>query len=231
MLKNRLVLIPSAAEAEVVLDVFNPFLTINKTPYTVHKANGNGEDLLIVECGVGPNLASAAVAWSVAGFSLSEVILIGLAGLTPDSSLSLGDLVSVSEVISCRLGGMRNGSFEGIDEVLPLASYNSKVKTKLKSSVNRLGLNEVVCVSSEYVSREIDDLNYLKQFEGAEIEAMETAGFAQAASLMDIPWFELRALSNHWGVSDHRKWEWDLCKNQLARAARIIAEGPLRKNA
>ena len=49
MLKNRLVLVPSAAEAEVVLDTLDPFLTINKTPYTVHKANGNGEDLLIIE--------------------------------------------------------------------------------------------------------------------------------------------------------------------------------------
>ncbi|MEE2924567.1 MAG: hypothetical protein VX619_07285 [bacterium] len=231
MLKNRLVLVPSAAEAEVVLDVLNPFLTINKTPYTVHKATGNGEDLLVVECGVGPNLAAAAVAWSVAGFSLSEVILIGLAGLSPDSHLALGDLVSVSEVLSCRLGGMRNGSFEGIDNVLPLTSFNPQVKTKIQSSESRLKLNEVICVSSEFVSREPSDLDYLKQFEGAQIEAMETAGFAQAASLMDVPWFELRALSNHWGVSDHRNWKWDLCKNQLAQAAKLIAEGPLRKDA
>ena len=76
--------------------------------------------------------------------------------------------------------------------------------------------------------REIVSTKYLKQFKEAEIEAMETAGFAQTASLMDVPWFELRALSNHWGVSDHRHWEWDLCKNQLARAAKMVAEGPLR---
>lgn len=231
MLKNRLVLVPSAAEAEVVLDTLDPFLTINKTPYTVHKANGNGEDLLIIECGVGPNLAAAAVAWSVAGFSLSEVTLVGIAGLTPNSSLALGELVMISKVISCRLGGMREGTFEGIDEVLPLASYNSNVKTALECSSNRLELPKVTCVSSEYVSREKDDLKYLNQFEGAEVEAMETTGFAQAASLMNVPWFEFRALSNHWGISDHSKWEWDLCKEQLARAAKIIAEGPLRKYA
>jgi len=230
MLKNRLVLVPSAVEAEIILGALNPFLTINKTPYTVHKAKGNGEDLLIVECGVGPNLAGAALAWSVASFSLSEVILIGIAGLAPHSCIALGELVIVSKVICCRLGGMRDGSFEGIDQVVPLASFKPEVKTRIGGSAHRLDLTEVVCVSSEYVSRETDDLEYLTHFKEAEIEAMETAGFAQTASLMGVPWFELRALSNHWGVSDHRHWEWDLCKNQLTRAAKMVAEGPLRSH-
>ena len=63
----------------------------------------------------------------------------------------------------------------------------SNVKTELECSSNRLELPKVTCVSSEYVSREKDDLKYLNQFEGAEVEAMETTGFAQAASLMNVP--------------------------------------------
>lgn len=230
MLKNRLVLIPSAAEAQIVLQTLDPFLTINKSPYTVHKAYGGGEDLLIMECGVGPNLAAAAVAWAAAGFSLSEVILLGVAGLTPASEKSLGQLVSVSEVICCRLGGMRQGRFEGLDQVLPLVSFDSQISNRLRSASSRLNLPEVVCVSSEYVSRELADLKYLQQFDNAEIEAMESAGLAQAASLMKLPWFELRALTNHWGVSDHDLWKWSECKQQLSHAAEMIAEGPLRLN-
>ena len=221
---------PSASEAEIILKASQTFLTINKAPYTVHKAKGGDEDLLIVECGVGPNLAAAALAWSAAGFSLSEVILIGVAGLSPLSILSLGDLVTVSQVISCRLGGLREGNFEGIDQIMPLASFKPKVTNRLKAPSHRLNLSQVVCVSSEYVSRESADLEYLKQFEDAEIEAMETTGLAQTATLMDLPWFELRALSNHWGVSDHKDWKWDLCRDQLARAAKIVAEGPLRSH-
>ena len=229
MLKNRLLLVPSSLESQIVVETLNPFLTINKSPYTVHKAHGGGEDLLIVECGVGPNLAGAALAWAAASFSLSEAILVGVAGLSPDSDKALGDLVSVEQVYCCRLGGMRNGKFEGIDKVLPLASFNRQVTNMIDSCANRLDLPTVRCASSEYISRDTEDLEFLRQFEGVEIEAMETAGLAQVATLMNLPWFEFRALSNYWGISDHRLWKWDDCKQQLARVASLIADGPVRQ--
>ena len=229
MLKNRLLLVPSNLESQVVVETLKPFLTINKSPYTVHKAHGGGEDLLIVECGVGPALAGAALAWAAASFSLSEVILLGVAGLSPDSERDLGQLVSVGQVYSCRLGGMRDGNFEGIDKVLSIVSFNGQVTNTIDSSANRLGLPNVRCASSEYISREAEDLAFLRQFEGIEIEAIETAGLAQVATLMDLPWFEFRALSNHWGVSDHQLWKWNECQQQLARAAELVAQGPVRQ--
>ncbi|HEX4789744.1 MAG TPA: futalosine hydrolase, partial [Actinospica sp.] len=58
-------------------------------------------------------------------------------------------------------------------------------------------------------------------------EAMEGYGVAAAAQLADLPFAEVRAVSNLIGPRDRDAWRLDLALAALTAAARPIAEGLL----
>ncbi len=65
----------------------------------------------------------------------------------------------------------------------------------------------------------------LRRFPQAVGEAMEGYGVAAAAALFDLPFAEVRAVSNVVGKRDRDTWRLDLAFAALTAAARPIAEG------
>ena len=64
----------------------------------------------------------------------------------------------------------------------------------------------------------------LHRHHGALVENMEGAGAAHVAALYDIPFVEIRSVSNRVGDRDKRRWDLPLAFKNCARAVRAVLE-------
>ncbi len=184
------------------------------------KLAGNGWEAL--ELGLGKaNAAMTLGAYLESHSDVSRVLLIGIAGAYPGSGLRVGDVALAAQEIQADLG--TTGGVESLGmpalELEGRRLYNHLPADPLWTSQlhAHTGLLPRPFLTRDAVSETREEAAELERLWGAALENMEGAAVAQAALWFNVPWAELRAVSNPAGVRDKTSWDVPSALESLAR--------------
>ena len=170
--------------------------------------------------GVGSAQAAATTSRALAldpGYD--AVLSVGIGGVFPGKA-ELGELLLARRVVAADLGADSPAGFLSVDEL--------GFGTSTVDGGRVPGLDAVVgTILTVNTATGTDEraAELLARYPQAVGEAMEGYGVAAAAALLDLPFAEVRAVSNVVGKRDRDTWRLDLAFAALTAAARPIAEG------
>ncbi len=155
-----------------------------------------------------------------AGFALTKmaiedkpdlIIQVGIAG-TFDLGLALGTVVIINEETIGDLGVEEDGKWKDLfDLKLEKSSYHPFEKRKLPNQwlkkYNLLALPEVSSITVNEISTNHERIQKLIKKYNPVIESMEGAALHYVARESNIPFVQIRAISNYIGERDKSKWE------------------------
>lgn len=139
------------------------------------------------------------------------VIQIGIAG-TFDNSISLGKVVCIKEESLGDLGVEEDGKWKDIfDLKLEKSSYPPFEKRKLINQwlkdYNLLRLQEVSALTINEITTSEERKQQLQKKYEAVTESMEGAALHYVCRIFNVPFIQMRAVSNYIGERDKSKWE------------------------
>ena len=140
----------------------------------------------------------------------SLVIQVGIAGAFNDELL-MGDAVVVASDAIGDMGVMENGTFKTVFE-MGLANPDQfpykggKLINPHAALIQQTGLKTVHAISINEISTDSDRIRFYKQQLGAEIESMEGAALHSVCLENNIPFIQIRGISNQVGERDKSKW-------------------------
>lgn len=172
--------------------------------------------------GVGSARAAAAVSRELAtdpGYD--AVISAGIGGAFPGRA-ELGGLLLARRVVAADLGADGPDGYLSVDEL----GFGTAVAEAGRIPGLDAVVGTVLTVNTATGTAE-RAAELLRRHPEAVGEAMEGYGVAAAAQLADLPFAEVRAVSNLVGPRDRDAWRLDLAFAALTAAARPIAEGLL----
>lgn len=177
------------------------------------KSLGDDPRFQVETIGVGPMLAAAKTVELLMKDSYDVVINMGVAGGFP-GVVKVGDIVVASEMIAADLGAESSAGFKPIEELgfgQSRFECEDKFTNRIVDKINRdtevqAYLGSVLTKSTVTGTMETLDL-MKKQVPNAAAEAMEGFGVGTAASLYNIPCFEIRTVSNLVGPRDRGSWK------------------------
>ena len=180
-----------------------------------------GRQLNLLHTGVGPTSTAITLTRFLERATPRVILMIGCGGSYPNSGLKIGDLALASEEIFGDLGVMTDQKFLPLDEMdipttpppvqrvqlnSPLQKPTAELlRISIKKTQNRLVCGPFVTVStcSGYSQLSLD----LESRTGGICENMEGAAAAQVCSLYQVPFLELRGISNPTGTRDPEQWD------------------------
>lgn len=147
------------------------------------------------------------------------IIQVGIAG-TFDTHLDLGTVVTIQEETIGDLGVEEDGKWKDLfDMKLEKSSYHPFEKRKLPnqwlSKYNLLGLKEVSGITVNEISTNPDRIQKLIKKYNPTIESMEGAALHYVAREMNIPFIQIRSISNYVGERDKSNWQMKLAIDNL----------------
>jgi futalosine hydrolase len=178
------------------------------------------DSVTVLAGGVGSAQAGAATSRALAlqpGYD--AVLSVGIGGAFPGKA-ELGGLLLARRVFAADLGADSPAGFLGVDELgFGSASLDGGRIPGLEAVVGTI-LTVNTATGTDERAAEL-----MARHPAAVGEAMEGYGVAAAAALFDLPFAEVRAVSNLVGKRDRDAWRLDLAFAALTAAARPIAEG------
>lgn len=170
--------------------------------------------------GVGSAQAAAATSRALALDSGYDAVLsAGIGGAFPGKA-ELGALLLARRVIAADLGADSPAGFLSVDELGFGSSTADGGRVPGLDAVVGTILTVNTATGTDERAAEL-----MARHPGAVGEAMEGYGVASAAALFDLPFAEVRAVSNLVGKRDRDAWRLDLAFAALTAAATPIAEG------
>jgi len=163
-----------------------------------------------------------------AGFALTKlamedkpdlIIQMGIAG-SFDPDLALGSVVVIDEETIGDLGVEEEGKWKDLfDLKLEKSSYHPFEKRKLPNQwltkFNLLGLKEVNGITVNEISTNPERIQKLIKKYNPGIESMEGAALHYIARETNIPFIQIRAISNYIGERNKANWELKLAIDNL----------------
>ena len=163
-----------------------------------------------------------------AGFALTKlamedkpdlIIQMGIAG-SFDPDLGLGSVVVIDEETIGDLGVEEEGKWKDLfDLKLEKSSYHPFEKRKLPNhwltKYNLLGLKEVNGITVNEISTNPERIQKLIKKYNPGIESMEGAALHYIARETNIPFIQIRAISNYIGERNKANWELKLAIDNL----------------
>jgi len=139
------------------------------------------------------------------------IIQVGIAG-TFDMALPLGSVVVINEETIGDLGVEEEGKWKDLfDLKLEKSSYHPFEKRKLPNQwlhqYNLLGLKEVSGITVNEITTNQDRIQKLAKKFNPVIESMEGAALHYVARESNIPFIQIRSISNYIGERDKSKWQ------------------------
>jgi futalosine hydrolase len=170
--------------------------------------------------GVGSALAAAATSRALALDSGYDAVLsLGIGGAFPGKA-ELGALLLARRVVAADLGADSPAGFLSVDELgFGSASLDGGRVPGLDAVVGTILTVQTGTGTDERAAE------LMRRHPAAVGEAMEGYGVAAAAELAELPFAEVRAVSNLVGKRDRDAWRLDLAFAALTAAATPIAEG------
>ena len=165
----------------------------------------------IVYTGVG--ILSSAVSLTQYALKLKPHLIIqaGIAG-SFDNNINLGDVVVVQQECLGDTGVQERGEWKdifdmGFQQANELPFNNKYIENEWSANYNILQLKEVTGVTINQVTTDQARIGMLQTKYGAQVERMEGASLHYVCKLFNIPFIQIRAISNYVGERDKRKWK------------------------
>jgi futalosine hydrolase len=186
------------------------------------------EDLSVITTGAGPAAAASGTAWMLASEPYELAVSLGIGGgFTPHAPI--GSVVVSSRTVPADLGADSPEGFLPIAELgfapavdEPDAEWSKQVAMALSDA----GLNVVtgaVLTVSTVTGTAGRTAELLARHPDAAAECMEGYGVATAATMANIPYVEIRAISNAVGPRDRASWRIGEAMDVLATVGRTLA--------
>lgn len=164
-------------------------------------------DLLIT--GVGLMSTAYTLARAISRKRPQLVIQAGIAGAL-DPSLEPGSVVVVEKELMGDLGVEEGGRFHSVFDMKLVdgntAPWQQNALINNNDLLNEAGLQKVSSVSVNEISTSAQRIQYYRERLGAQVESMEGAALHYVCLMENIPFLQLRSLSNFVGERDKSKW-------------------------
>jgi futalosine hydrolase len=139
------------------------------------------------------------------------IIQVGIAGCF-DTRMNLGKVVAVHEEILGDMGVQEDGKWKDIfDLKLEKAGYPPYEKRRLPNhcieKFNLLKLPQVTGITVNQITTSEENVQQLIKKYDPKIESMEGAALHYVGREMNIPFLQMRAVSNYIGERDKEKWK------------------------
>jgi futalosine hydrolase len=225
-------------EGELILSHLSGVRTETKGDLEIHRGILANKELLITFSGLGKINAAAAAAAILSTYSVSRLWMWGSAGAYHLAGLEINDVALASEEILGDEGVATMSTWQPLDAIgIPLLYTKGKPifnrvdvdPLELKHSRKLLGEWESVpslprihvgpFVTVAAVSGSIARARLLSNLHGALCENMEGGAVAQVCLRYQVPFLEIRGLSNWAG--DRNKKRWQLSK-ALSNCQRVV---------
>lgn len=183
------------------------YLQIN----TLYTSESKRIKVIFHQSGVGMLATAVSLTKTIAEEKPDLIIQIGIAG-SFDETINLGKVVCIKDESLGDLGVQEDGKWKDIfDLKLEKSSYPPYEKRKLPNpwlnEYNLLKLSEVSAVTiNEITTSEERKQHIIKKYE-AVIESMEGAALHYVCRNFNVPFLQMRAVSNYIGERDKTKWE------------------------
>lgn len=224
------------AEAEPLLPRIASARTVTTGSKTIVEGRIEGRDVLLCTGGMGKVNAAHASTLLISLYNPEALIIFGIGGAYPGSGARPGDLAVATREIAGDEGvltaeGFRDTEYMGIPLVNSPNSLNYNIYPAPEPLLDRIRKQRAFfghggkvldgpfitlssCTGTTVRSKELE-----KRHKGL-CENMEGAAAAQVAVLHNLPWGELRGISNL--VQDRDLKKWDIAKAAEAAAKAVI---------
>lgn len=175
-----------------------------------------GEDLRLVETGVGPVNAAFALTRELAARPARAVLVCGVGGAYPRSGLAAGDVVCAGTETYGDLGAGSPTGFLDMQALgFPVIDGNPPMFNTLPLDLFPVSRRAafVTCATCTGTDAKADEI---QRRTGGAVESMEGAALVHVARLMGVKIGEVRGISNMVGARDRAAWRLD----EAAAAAR-----------
>jgi futalosine hydrolase len=178
----------------------------------------NRTDITVLITGVGLTAATYQLTKAVCIQKPQLILQAGIAGCLNDQ-LALAKVVGIKNEMIGDQGVEENGKFNSLFD-LKLIERNTFPWMNGKLCNNheillQAGLPIVNSVTINEISTSNERIQYYKNHLGADIESMEGAALHYVALLENIPFLQIRSLSNFVGERDKNKWEMNKAISRL----------------
>jgi futalosine hydrolase len=229
------------AEAELLLAKTSVTKTATFGAKTVIAGRLADRDILLCVGGMGKVNAAHAATLLLTHFQPEALCIFGVGGAYPSSGAMVGDIALAQEEIAGDEGVLTVDGFKDTEYIgIPLLkTATSKIYTtypasegllqrsrKALASIRHNGNVHVgsfvtlsTCTGTTARARELEG-----RYHGL-CENMEGAAAAQVALCHDVPWLEVRGISNIVEDRDLKKWNIAKAAEAAQRAVRVILEG------
>ncbi|NBI28199.1 futalosine hydrolase [Chengkuizengella marina] len=212
--KDKQILIVTAVEAE---------------KEAILKGLHNTNNIHVIAAGVGPSSAAANTTRAICSSKYDVVISMGIGGGFADV-VEVGSIVIANEIIAADLGVETAEGFCRLDELgfgstLLKVDINlmNKVYQALKTTELIVHIGPILTLSTVTGTSETA-LKLTNRIKGAAVEAMEGFGVATAAHELNIPFLEIRSISNPVGPRDREAWRMKEAFEGLTKTSTILQE-------
>ena len=159
-------------------------------------------DILIT--GVGLHAAAFEITQQLQHHHYDLVIQAGVAGAFEGSGLKMGDVVAVKQDAFGDTGAFENGQFHSLQQ-LGLSSEKEWLINQ-NNLPGKLKIPQVKAITINTITDYMPYVQALQQKWKADIESMEGAALHFVCAKKNVPYLQLRAISNMVGERDKSKW-------------------------
>ena len=175
--------------------------------------------------GVGMLAAAVSLTKLALTYKPNLIIQVGIAGCF-DTSIDLGKVVLVRQEILGDTGVEENGEWKDLFKIKFIALddapfTNGRLISRYLSSYNLSQLPEVTALTVNEITTRPERIAQLKYLYNPTIESMEGAALHYVCNDLNIPYLQIRGLSNYIGERDKSKW---LIKEAVENANKVLIE-------
>lgn len=206
------ILVVSATHFEIqplldFLDIKEPMPGINTT-----KKNRASVHIDVLITGIGMvETAFMMGKWMNKSYHL--IINVGVCGAF-NKLLKLGELVCVTQDILSELGAEDDTNFLPYNQLsLPGEYIFSSVFSRLFPDIDQL--KKVIGITVNTIHGNEININKIQQLYHPDVESMEGAAFFRACQGLNVPYIQIRAISNYVEKRDKSKWQMPLAIKNL----------------
>lgn len=160
-----------------------------------------------IATGCGPAAAACNLAFQLAGSPRPDLVVgIGVAGAYPGSPFGVGEVLAVDSDNFCDLGCEDGDSFIDLfDLAIPEVGVEPVYRCHVPSFLS--GLPKTVATTCSVCTGSMATAVARRARTGADLESMEGAAWAMACLRAQVPFAQVRAVSNVAGPRDRAGWK------------------------
>ena len=231
------------SEGELILDQCKIVRTENKGDLEILHGNLGDKKVLVTFSGLGKINAAAAAAALLSSYSVSRLWMWGSAGAYDLAGVEINDVALASEEILGDEGVATISSWQPLDAI-----GISLIESKGESIFNKMEVDQLELKHSRKLLRKWESIpssprihvgpfitvsavsgstaraRMLSNLYGALCENMEGGAVAQICLRYQIPFLEIRGLSNRAGERNKKRWQLSKALNNCQRAVIYLLE-------